>query len=70
MVKQLAANQLYFTNITRKKYDNHHIGQFISNSCIHNSSFYLYGKCIQNVFRIRIRLRRYKWTKILLRRLT
>lgn len=67
--------QHHFTNITRKKYDNninnnhynnkHFNGQFISTSCIHNNNLYLYGKCIQNVFRIRMRLRRYKWTKML-----
>lgn len=67
MPNMAATQQHHFTNITRKKYDNNNdVMQFNSTSCIHNN-LYLYGKCIQNVFRIRLRLRRYKWTKILLR---
>lgn len=53
--------QHHFTNITRKKYVYYNSPQFYSANCI---QYYL---CIQNVFRIKTRLRRYSWTKVLLR---
>lgn len=58
----------HFTNITRKKYyyyDYNHSLQFYSASFIQNNN--LYGKCVEIVFKIKTNLRRYSWTKVLLR---
>lgn len=65
LMELVTATQMHqFTNITRKKYYFKNLQQFKSANCISKN---LYGTRIQNIFRIRIRLRRYRWTKVLLR---